>query len=773
MTPDEKIQYVKDRIDEETAISPKGPIWYFLYTVTHPDNEEWTILSRGEQKRIIKKLEKEKYIKNVDYDEEKKGFWLQKINKRTPKKKAQQKKRSNVYSHIKTTDELLQKRELFEKTLKIFGEMEPNHSYKSSTYEENDDLVQLLIDLGLIEYDWKEIEKQTHREVGNRIIEFSFEANKIISLKERISGKNGKVRKSALELIAKDIGERFTLNEIVQIFIDVGVPESMFIQDTKWRAVFYVLSYYTTSKEATNQTLFLKVLEQVVHPLSFDGDEEKAKETQTKYSKYLKYDHIVVQNNKAYIGPTKEEYDLGIDEWVSSEGEVVEPKSYVIYPEKIANLWILLSQAVVLVSAYQNNKTLNKAELERLYLEIIGKAEELIEDGKVGNLKESYERPFTSLTTAEIEAKTKGAGSPLDLLSTLLLEITALKPDTALVSKHLETHKELIERVTTATRTISGDEKIELGAVSYEQAVFLLKIVAGHIFQVLDVVSTGYMNVADEQLNAKYVLLKDYLDALLLREDLKELREDLPEHLPEHLFEMIEEMDIWWSECGGQSQMMRFAGSVDTLWVRSGQQTFPMPAWLITFFNEANEIAKEHRKSKAKKWDQIMKNIDKERKENPVFESKTEKKDPVQKHEHIHRFENNIQEKDIVMNHKYDETRPSGVYIEKRDDDFYYKGKHLKLSKRAEYYKVFCALYSKLPNGGVVSYKDLIEEVRERIPKTKSMTREEVKTFILNKLTNKQNGILRKAKIDNTQDNGKELLTTERGVGIVFNNKLG
>jgi hypothetical protein len=657
MTPEEKIQYVKDKIDEETAISPKGPIWYFLYTVTHPDNEEWTVLSRGEQKRIIRKLEKERYIKNVDFDEEKNGFWLEKIKKRVTKKKSATKKRSNVYSHIKTTDELLQKRELFEKALKIFGEMEANHSYKHSTYEENDDLVQLLIDLDLIKYDWKEMEKQTHREIGNRIIEFSFEANKVIELKNRVSGKKGRVQKEALELISKEIGERYTLDKIVRIFTDIGVPESMFTKDTKWRAVFYVLSFYTTSNEHSNHIMFLKILERVLHPLSFEGDEGEAEKTQEKYNKYLKYDNIQMKDNKAYIGPTKEEWDLGIGDWVSSDGEVVEPKGYAIFPDKVADLWILWGQIIILISAYQNNGALDRSEMEKLYLELISKVEDLIGEDKMGHLKETYTRPFTSLGTANIEAKMKKAESPIDLISAFLIEITALEPDPVMISKKLEEHKDLIDKVTTVTRAISGDEKIELGAVSYEQALYLLKIVAGHIFQILDVVSTGYMNVADEQLNAKYVLLKDYLDALLLREDLKALKEDLPEHIPEHLFEMIEEMDIWWSECGGQSQMMGFAGSVDTLWIRSGQQAFPLPTWLTTFFNEANEIAKEHRKSKAKKWDQIIKNIDKERKENPIFEGKAEKKDPVQKHEHIHRFENSIQEKPIDFSLVQEQTK--------------------------------------------------------------------------------------------------------------------
>lgn len=778
MKPEEKIQYVKDRIDEETTISPKGPIWYFLYSVGHPDNpDEWTILTRGEQKRIIKKLEKEKYIKNVEFDEKKNGYWLEKIKKRTPKKAPKKTKRSNLYSYIKTSNQLLQERELFEKTLKIIGDIKPKHSYKHSTYEENDDLVQLLIDLNLIEYDWKELEKQKHREIGNRIIEFSFEADKIIELKDRVSGNKGRVQKEALELISKEIGERYTFDKIVRIFTDIGVPESMFIKDTKWRAVFYILSYYTTSNDASDNTLFLKIVERVLHPLAFDGDEEKSKETQEKYNKYLKYDNIQLKDNKAYIGPTREEWDLGIGDWVSSDGELVEPKGYAIFPNKVADLWILWGQIIILVSAYQSNKALEHKELEKLYLEMIGMVEELIDGDKLGHLKETYTRPFTSLSTADIEAKMKKAETPLDLISSFLIEITALQPDPSMISKKLEEHKDLIDRVTTATRAISGDKEIDLNAISYEQAVFLLKLISGHIFRILEVVSTGYVNVADEQLNAKYILLMDNLNNLLSREDFEEIGKSRPDILPNNLFEMIDDMDIWWSDGGGQSGMMAFIGSVETAWVRTGQQTFPMPTWLVQFFNEADNITTEHRNSKAKHWERIKENLDEEMKKNGgPFGGQAKKEEKVKKvqHEHTHRFENNIQEKDIVMNHKYTDGKPSSFYITKKDDDFYYKGLHILSSKKkTDYYKVFCTLYAQLPEGGEISYEDLISKIQSRIPKTRAKTRDEMQKFIQRNLTDKSNGFMRYAKIAETEDNGKPLISVERGSGIIFNNKTG
>lgn len=65
MTPTEKIQYVKDMIDEKVAISPKGSRYALsLYTVTEYE-EGPTLISRNEQHSIFKRFEQDRYIKNV------------------------------------------------------------------------------------------------------------------------------------------------------------------------------------------------------------------------------------------------------------------------------------------------------------------------------------------------------------------------------------------------------------------------------------------------------------------------------------------------------------------------------------------------------------------------------------------------------------------------------------------------------------------------------------------------------------------------------------
>lgn len=151
-----------------------------------------------------------------------------------------------------------------------------------------------------------------------------------------------------------------------------------------------------------------------------------------------------------------------------------------------------------------------------------------------------------------------------------------------------------------------------------------------------------------------------------------------------------------------------------------------------------------------------------------------DKKAETIKHEHTHHFKNSIQEKDIVLNHKFEDGKPSTNYIIKKGDDFYYKGLHILATKKNnDYYKVFCALYAKLPDGGEISYKDLIAEIKSHMPEQKNKTDEEMQKFIQRNLTDRGNGFVRYAEIPNTEDNGKPLISIIRGSGVLFNNKTG
>jgi hypothetical protein len=109
-------------------------------------------------------------------------------------------------------------------------------------------------------------------------------------------------------------------------------------------------------------------------------------------------------------------------------------------------------------------------------------------------------------------------------------------------------------------------------------------------------------------------------------------------------------------------------------------------------------------------------------------------------------------------------------YITKKGDDFYYHGCLVEISKNNDYYRVFCALYALIPNGGKIRYKKIIAEVRIRVSKLKNQSDAYVTKFIQRNITDKGNGFMRYANIPGTEDNGKPLIKTIRGYGIEFNN---
>jgi len=606
MTSKQKISFVKKMILEKAEISPSGRFCVSLVSIVEdldfPD-EAPVLLSRKEQWSIIQKLEEEGFVQNIELDEKKQFAYLEMAK---PKKR-----HSNLYTYIKTVDDFLQQRELFEKFIKLIDirSVKPKHIYTIPTEEKNDDLIQLLIDLDLAEYDWNEMEKQTHRDIGNRIIEFTFVGDKVIEIYNRVSGKNSRIKRQALELISKDIGERFTFVKIAEIFIDIGVPESMFIHDTKWRAVFYILSYYTSSQIEKDYLKALKIIQETIHPLMFEGDEEKAKEVRGRYNKWLKYDHVYINDDgKIYITPTDEEWDLGIMDWIDVNGKTVEPEGFYIHHDSVAELWVLWNQVILLVSAYRENSSPDYRVLEKLYFEVIGKVEKVIKQGDIGHLSEAYKRPFTSLATAEIEARVKKIENPSILVDSFLLEISGMNPSLSEITKKTEENAELIERIKLATKAIGG-EKIDIQKLSHEQALFLLKLITGYIFNLLNAMGSGYVIMTDERLNAQYIMLLDNLNKMLERKDFEEIKNELPEDLPSNLFEGVDDMDIWW-EYGGKSGMTNFYGGIETSWIRTGQQRFPLPKWLVLQFNEVDSVITQHKKAKSDHWSQMVKNID-------------------------------------------------------------------------------------------------------------------------------------------------------------------
>jgi hypothetical protein len=117
--------------------------------------------------------------------------------------------------------------------------------------------------------------------------------------------------------------------------------------------------------------------------------------------------------------------------------------------------------------------------------------------------------------------------------------------------------------------------------------------------------------------------------------------------------------------------------------------------------------------------------------------------------------------------------KDGGFYIIKDGNDFRYKGDLRTLSKNTDWYKVFCALYDLIPDGGEISYAKLGTQIKSKIKKTKNYNTKTMTKFIQTNLTDRSNSFMHYANIPENEDNSKPLLSVNRGKGIIFNNKVG
>jgi hypothetical protein len=102
-SPQEKIKFVKDIIRGISETSPSGPIAINLCPVKHSeDRMDIEILSVGDQKRILRKLEEDKNIKNLVFaGETKVVFSIVNLDKEDKKQIKKEEKREGENLNIK------------------------------------------------------------------------------------------------------------------------------------------------------------------------------------------------------------------------------------------------------------------------------------------------------------------------------------------------------------------------------------------------------------------------------------------------------------------------------------------------------------------------------------------------------------------------------------------------------------------------------------------------------------------------------------------------
>jgi len=411
MTPEEKIEYVKNLIDDTTKISPKGPVHINLYSLDEYE-EGPTLLYRNEQKTIVKKLEEDGYIKNVFFQDDGVGVWLERVV-RERKREPQEIKKSKHSNKIKSVDNLLADIALRNECLNFFNhfgniaELEDCHYSYGILDEKSQEIVYLLEDLGLISvsYDYDD------NWVGPQEVTVNFNKKGITELFiDRAKGKNSIIKKQALEFIAQNLASSNTFNELVEFLSDLGVPKSLLMPNTKWRMVNDVLVYYASCPLSKDQKMVFKIIEEAAHPLMHNGDKERAKETRERFNKFLEYDNFNLDENGVLWQGWED--GSGCLQWTNKDGvnfgDTLNSRIAVIFPEKMSELYVYWNELIKLTKLYFSNKDKQKEEINNLYFEIIGKIENLLDKAGCGGLKSNYQRPFRNMIGCEFEIENKG-----------------------------------------------------------------------------------------------------------------------------------------------------------------------------------------------------------------------------------------------------------------------------------------------------------------------------------------------------------------------------
>jgi len=421
MTATEKIDFVKNMIREKAEISPAGPFCIDLFDVLNieanggiPD-EAPVLMWISEEKSIIKKLEEEEFIKNVQWDKEnKRKVWLEIIkNEKDEENSCYSASYGYGIGYIKSVDDILVDIPLRNVCLKIierFGKLKRGHTYATDVIETDEqgsyqpyELILLFKELGLVEkIDRAGFYNQTeYKKVGNRRLEFTLNADKVLDFVDRTNGKNSVIRKQALEFIAHHIASLKSGIALVDFLKDLGVPDTLIVYpQTKWKMIFDVLLYYSSCPNFENRKILYTIIEQAAHPLMHNGDKIAAEETRKRFNGFLEYDNFSIDMDRTLWHECKE-----TGESYDKNGHTFDVPVYIILPKKINKLYLYWNELIKLTTFYLKNKDTHDEEINIIYFEIIENIEDILQSNDCGILKEIYKRPFGHILGCEFELK--------------------------------------------------------------------------------------------------------------------------------------------------------------------------------------------------------------------------------------------------------------------------------------------------------------------------------------------------------------------------------
>lgn len=262
------------------------------------------------------------------------------------------------------------------------------------------------------------------------------------------------IKSKTLELIAKIIGDMDSATPIINLLTNCGVDNKLIeYPQTKWRMVNAVLQALAISENPKDFRTLYKIIEEACHPLAHEGNEEKAKEITNKFNSLLKYDDIYLEDGKLF-----RKSDYNDDEWIRSDGEIIEPECYIIVPQAVAELHVFWNELVKITKFYLSNPNGQSDEINEIYFEIIKRIEDVLEKKQCGRLHLIYKRPFQNLIGCEYEIRKidKKTDDVLINLFAFFGEITATNlPEKKLVEDVKKESKSLLDKIETYIKTHS------------------------------------------------------------------------------------------------------------------------------------------------------------------------------------------------------------------------------------------------------------------------------------------------------------------------------
>ena len=562
-----------------------------------------------------------------------------------------------------------------------------------------------------------------------------------------------KISARVKEKIARLLGATFTTNEIVNVFTDAQISTDVALY-AKWR-----ISLDAFGKIQTEEGFF-NILEEFCHPLNFSETELRANFI-IGLNEILSYENLTVHSTErgAQIVPIEEK-------------PAEQPKKTEVQEELPDIYKCTFSQKVLELLAEKFNDYLTNHAIRKIIDPILQENPALYHQKMIyGYLIEELfeENPFDNFNDVlqTIRRKDEHAdGTISEIISALLHPLNHNANDKRTdemaneIGNYLKYDNFSIDRlennyiVYPTTETEQTDEifqEWEQNDILYDKEIVITK---KSQIEELRKCHQAYMDILElfcedithptKQLNEAYLFLKNKIDDIVRDLSLKHYHVRPCQQFKGDLYSA----EFEWN---GDPKNPREVQGPRLSWDSIRPSLYSTHSEITNLCNMGEE------KSEMTDDEKRLENIT-----SLISEQRTKKivptKDDVIKME--------------ILN-KYEKSVPGNFYITKIEDDFRYKGRVLDLSKDADYYKTFCALYAKLPQGGEIKYSELADDVKSRIPRLKSKSEEEMRKFIQTNLTDKNNGFLRYAEIPTTEDNGKPLIKVIRATGISFNNRTG